>query len=110
MLSLVNETDGALLLTGCDDGAVKIWRDYGEIDKHSLVTAWNTLPSQPLVSDAIGSVPLSYYKPSTTIKSTSSPRRRSSGNNSRGVCTRPETLSTLFFAFGMCPANCAEKR
>ena len=68
MLSLVNETDGALLLTGCDDGAVKIWRDYGEIDKHSLVTAWNTLPSQPLVSDAIGSVPLSYYKPSTHYK------------------------------------------
>jgi len=70
MLSLINETDDALLLTGCEEGAVKVWRNYGELKKQTLVTAWNTLPSQPLVSDAsaVGSVPLSYYKPSTHYK------------------------------------------
>ena len=47
-MSLVSETDGALLLTGCDDGAVKIWRNYGEM-KTWLVTAWSH-SSQPLVS------------------------------------------------------------
>ena len=67
MLSLVNETDDALLLTGCVDGSVKIWRDYDKIGGESLVTAWNTLPSPTILPDtgSTGSLPMSLYKPST---------------------------------------------
>ena len=68
VLSLINETDDSLLLSGCADGTVKIWRDYGAVKQEKLVTAWNTLPWQQPVSNAGGmtsSVPLSFYKPST---------------------------------------------
>lgn len=71
LLSLVNETDDALLLTGCEDGTVKIWRSYDSIQKETLVTAWNTLPAQPIVSEngeIRSGLPLSFYKPSTHYK------------------------------------------
>lgn len=68
VLALINETDDALLLTGCTDGTVKIWRDYSAIKEEKLVTAWNALPWQqpaPITEEKTTNMHLSFYKPST---------------------------------------------
>ena len=65
-ISLVNETDDAMLLTGAPDGHVKIWRDYDAPNEHKLVTAWCALPTQSIHRDAMTSAtPVGFYKPST---------------------------------------------
>lgn len=64
-MSLVNETDDALLLTGSIDGSVKIWRNYNA-DNTTLVTAWNSLPLSSVSTETdISSLPMSVVKPST---------------------------------------------
>ena len=66
-MSLVNETDDAMLLTGAPDGNVKIWRSYGTPEAQMLVTAWCALPTQSIYRDSTTQIltPLALYRPST---------------------------------------------
>ena len=44
-MDLLNPHDVTLLLTGCDDGTVRIWRGYDSIEGHStkLLTSFQGL-------------------------------------------------------------------
>jgi len=42
-LSFLNEHDSALLLTGSEDGIVRIWSNYDDPEKNTLRTSWRAL-------------------------------------------------------------------
>lgn len=42
-LSFINEEDSSILLTGTDDGIVRVWSHFDDSFNHSLTTAWRAL-------------------------------------------------------------------